>query len=125
MSDRTVLPGVVPEKSTLRITGRLQDENNVAIGVSALTTLTLTLFDKASASIVNSRSASDIKNANGGTVDANGNFTLVLGPLDGTIIDSGQPYERHVALFEWTYGGGSKQGRHEVEWIVRNLSKVS
>lgn len=124
MTDRIVLPGTFHEKATTRVTAKITDEAAAALGSAALNTLTLTLYNFADGAIINSRNQQSILNANGGVVDASGNLTLTLAPADMVIVDTGLLLERHVALIEWTYAGGLKTGRQEVELMLRNLTKV-
>jgi hypothetical protein len=127
MSLRTVLADVIPEKSTWRYTGVLKDETDVVVAAAQLTTLTLTLYAlDAALTIINSVDAVNILNTGRGTVHAtNGTLTIVFLPADSPIIDATLIAERHLALIQWTYAGGAKAGRHEVEFEIRNLSKVS
>ena len=129
---RTILMDIVAEKSTCRITGALVDEAGVALGSTQLSTLTLTLYALIDTlPIINSNSDKNIKNANQGTIDAGGIFTLTLAPADNAVmsgVDSlettGALNEWHRALIEWSWASGSKAGSHEIDFRVRNVSKV-
>lgn len=116
------------EKTTLRMTATLVDETGAAIPLAGLTTLTLTLYNRDSATkdIINSVSAVNVLNTGRGTVHAtSGLFTLTLDPNDNTIIDATQDLEWHRALLEGTYNGGAKAFKQEIDFPVRNLNKVS
>ena len=63
-----------------------------------------------------------ILNANNVTVSAGGLITWLIQPADTTLVEV-VPYERHIALFEWTWPAGA--GKHEVVLIVRNLRRVT
>ena len=129
---RVVLPDIVAEKSTCRITGALVDEAGVALSSAQLSTLTLTLYALIDTlPIVNTNTDKNIKNANQGTLDTGGIFTLTLAPADNAImsgVDStettGAINEWHRALIKWTWAGGAKKGMHEIDFKVRNVSKV-
>ena len=119
---------IVAEKTTLRVTATLVDETGAAIPASGLTTLTLTLYNRDSATqqIVNSVDAVDILNAGRGTVHAtSGLLTLTLLPADNTIIDTTNELEWHRVLIQGTYAAGVKAFRQEIEFQVRNLAKVT
>ena|SRR5947209_1858018 len=112
----------VNEKTTARYTAQLVDETGAGIPAASLATLTLTLYDVATSGIINSRSAQNVLNVNGVTVDTSGNLVWTMDPLDNAVIGS-RELEAHVALFEYTYG--SKGGKHEVSLLVANLQKVT
>jgi hypothetical protein len=122
----------VAEKSTCRITGALVDEAGAALSASQLTTLTLTLYALIETlPVINTNTDKNIKNANQGTIDADGIFTLTLAPADNAImsgVDSaettGAINEWHRALIKWTWAGGAKAGMYEIDFKVRNVSKV-
>lgn len=125
MAVRTVIPDLIPEKSTWRYTGVLKDEKAVAIPAASLTTLTLTLYNLETLAIINSLDGINILNTNRGTVDANGNLAITLHPADNLIVDTTKIEETHMMLLQWTYAAGVEAGRHEVEFKVRNLDKVT
>ena len=127
MSVRTVLPDPIPEKATWRYTATLKDETETVVAAAQLTTLTLTLYAlNAALTILNSVDATNILNTGRGTVHAtSGLLTIVFEPADNPVVDATLLEERHLALIQWTYAGGAKAGRHEVEFGVRNLAKVS
>ncbi len=115
----------IPEKTTQKLTFVVQDENEAAVGSGDITTLTVTLYDEATGTVINSRTDTDILNANGGTLDASGNGTWTMDPADNPIIN-GKAYEAHIALFEWTFGiAGAKAGRQTVRLMVVDLAKVT
>ena len=119
---------IVAEQSSLQITATLLDETGAAVPLAGLSTLTLTLYNRDSATqeIINSVSAVSILNAGRGTVHAtSGLLTIALVPADNIIIDTTQDLEWHRALIQGTYGGGTKAVKQEIDFQVRNLSKVS
>lgn len=123
MAFRFVVPDAIPETSTWRYTAVLKDHTGAAIAAAQLATLTLTLYNVDTLAIINSIDDMNILNANRGTVDANGNLAIVLIPADNPIVNTVLIEEVHRMLIEYTYG--SNAGRHEVEFKVRNLDKVS
>ena len=116
----------VPEGATLRYTARLTDERNLPLSSQAMMTMTLTLYDLSGSAqtILNEVDGIDILNTGRGTLDTQGVLVVTLSPEDNPIVDDRRKRERHLMLFEWTFDGGNKTGRHEVEFVVRNLALV-
>lgn len=117
---------IVAEGSSHQITATLLDESGAAVQLAVISALTLTLYNRDSATkeIINSVSAVNILNAGRGTVHpTTGRLTLELLPGDSTIVDVNNDLEWHRALIEGTYGGG-KALKYEIDWQVRNLAKV-
>jgi len=126
MGHKTVSKTHVAEGSSARVTAVIKDETGAVIAGSALTTLTLTLYDYVvPATIINSRNAQNVLNANGVTVDASGNLTYLMDPADNPINDTTLSKENHVALFQWTWAAGAKAGKHEVIITVENFANVT
>ena len=113
------------EKTTRVYTATVEDEAGVAIPGTSLTTLVLTLYSLHTGTVINSRNAQNVLNANNVTVDANGLLTWTMQPADNQILDNALTSERHTALFEFTYSSGAKSGKHEVVFVVDNLTKVT
>lgn len=113
------------EGASGRIAGYPTEEDGVTvIPNGTLTALALTLFvDDGNDTIINSRNAQDILNANGGVIEADGRIVFTLAPADNPIVDAALPFERHIALFEWTWGSG-KAGKFQLILVVRNLQQV-
>lgn len=119
---------IVAEKTTLRFTSTLVDETGTVVPLAGVSALTLTLYNRDSTTkeVINSVSAVNILNSGRGTLHAtSGLLTVTLEPNDNAIIDSASDLEWHRALIEGTYAGGAKAFKHEVDWQVRNLNKVS
>src|SRR5262245_7000457 len=114
----------VIEKTTCRYTATLTDELGSVIPAASLTTLTLTLFDRRTGSIINSLNAQNVLNANGVTVDSSGNLIWTMSPADNAITGSWD-VEEHGAMFEWTWSAGAKGGKHEVSFVVTNYVKAT
>jgi hypothetical protein len=123
MAISTVIAQSLPESATAFFTGVLKDETTEIVPGGSLTTLTLTLYNKADRTIINSRNKHSILNVNGGSVDVNGVFTLTLAPADMTIVRTVKSQEVHVALLEWTYSS-TKAGKHLIEFTVINMHYV-
>lgn len=96
------------------------------IAASNLLTLTLTLYDAASGSVINSRSAQDVLGVNGGTVEASA-VRIRLQPLDNPIVSATLAVggvEWHVARLTYTWNDGvtTRTGIEEVRFGVRRVA---
>ena len=120
---RSVMTQRVAEGATCLLYGTLKDERGALLPGSELTTLTLTLYEKSTKEILNSREDSNILQTGGGTVDNGGYLELELYAADNEIIKPRATSEVHVALIEYSYQG-TKTGKHEIEFTVANLVKV-
>jgi hypothetical protein len=116
----------VLEQTTPRFTAVLVGEDGVTpIPGSTLSTLTLTLYcDDGNQTIINGRDDQNVLQQNGVGVDESGNLIWTLSQADLVILDDTLPFERHIALFEWTWPT-SKAGKFECVFAVQNLAKVS
>jgi hypothetical protein len=92
---------------------------------STLSTLVLTVYcEDADLTIVNGRNAQNVLQTNGVTVDEAGLLTWTLSADDLAILHDTLPFERHIALFEWTWPT-AKAGKFECVFAIRNLAKVT
>ena len=114
----------VREKTTRRYTAALKDETGAAIGGGALSSLKLTLYNRADGSIINTRNQQNVLNANGVAVDSSGNLTWTMEPADNPIVDAALSYEEHVALFEIGWSSDAKKNNHDVIIRVENVNKI-
>ena len=115
----------IKEKTTAQYTAVVTDDLGNPLPAASLATLTLTLYvikTDGTTGIVNSRNAQNVLNANNVTVNGNGAITWQLQVGDTTLVEV-LPFERHIALFTWTWTSGT--GRHEVIFNVQNLVLVS
>jgi hypothetical protein len=115
----------VDEGCTAQYQTALKDETGATI--TTLTAVTLTLYDDSTGTIINSRTDQNVLNQNNVTFSGN-TLAWTLQPADNIIVTTGvrtNSYEKHVALFEYTYDSGNKSGKHELEFSVRQLKKVS
>lgn len=100
----------------------LTDEAGVVL--TSLDSLTITLFDKRTGAIINSRGHQPCLNAANVAFPGDGSLTWLIQPADRPILDATLPFEEHVAIFEFTYAGGTKHGKWVIQDRVDNLSKV-
>lgn len=99
----------------------------VAIAKNNLTTLKVTLFDRATSTLINARNLQDVLDANNGAVATDGTLTLRLGPLDNIVVDATTPIgglEEHIARFTWTWNDSisTRTGQEEVAFDVKKLA---
>lgn len=116
----------VNEQVSALVTGQFRKDNDDLLPYTTMSTITMTLYDKVTGAIINSRDHVNIFNTGGGTLDALGYFTLILAPEDNVILNPAvNLQELHVLLLEWTYEGGTKKGKQEILIGVKNLQKVA
>jgi hypothetical protein len=114
----------IRERCTHLYTATIADEAGAAIPGGSLTSLTLTLYDKASGSIINGRNAQNVLNANGVAVDGAGQVAWTISEADSVHLAGNGRVETHVALFRWTYASGAKAGHAEVYLQVQDTPRV-
>lgn len=116
----------VAEKTSGQVTALLVDNDGVTpIPAAALATFTLHLYvvkSDGTIGIVNTRNHQNVLNANNVTVSPAGVVVWTYQVGDTTLVEA-LPYERHIALFEWTTATAA--GKTEVVLVVRNLLEVS
>lgn len=125
---RTTLTDSVAEATTALFTGSFVNETGAAIPAAQLATLVLTLYAVGSATlaIVNGVDRVNVLNTGRGTVDSSGNWTMTLTPADNDVVLTPEPLEEtHRMLLEWTYSGGTKAGKAEIDFRVRSIGKVT
>lgn len=125
---RTTLAGTYAEKATAYLSATITDSDGVtplANADATLATLTLTLYEAGTESVINSCTARSVLNTNGGAVTSAGGLSVRLDAADMACVTSGK-YETHIALIEWSWGTSPvKHGKAEVAFVIENLSKVS
>lgn len=119
----------VLEKTTPKYTAVVQDDSGNPLPAASLTTLTLFLYViKADGTTQYIRGAAgapqDVLNVNNVTVDASGNLVWSIQVADTTMIET-LDFERHLALFTWTWAAGTRTGRHQLILVVKNLDVVT
>lgn len=117
----------VLEGETPRYTATLKDETGAVLPAASLSTLTLKLYvtktDGTDQFIRGSAGAGqNVLNANNVTINASGAIVWLLQVADTTLVEA-IPYERHIALWEWTWPT-SRAGKHEVWFNVKALNQV-
>lgn len=77
----------------------------VAVGVSRVQTLTLTLCNTVDEAIINNRDGQNVLNQNNVSLDVDGNLAFELQPADTAMQDASVKSEIHRAIFRVTYDG--------------------
>lgn len=121
MAIRTVLAEEIAEGTTPVLTATFKDEDGNV--VTTLTAATLTLYAERSKTIINGRDRTDIL-AGGLNIVSAGVVTWPMAAADTATVDSAYASEVHVALFEWSWSGGDKVGKHEIAMRVKNFALV-
>lgn len=121
---QTLSHPVIGERTTCTIALQLTDAADNDLELDDISTVTLTLYERTTGSVLNGRSGDDIKNAGGGTIDASGALSLELSDDDNALLSQDSVSEWHVALITWTWASGTKTGRKEVAFQVANQTKV-
>lgn len=118
---RIMLDEDIAELSTPIVTFQIVNEEGIGMLPE---TLSLTLFDRETKTIINERSEQDVLNTNGITIDENGNVEWVMMANDNPIIDDTKNVETHVMQFNWSWSNSMKNESAEI-WInVINLAIV-
>ncbi len=119
----------IREATTAQYTATLKDETGTVIPTADMTAITLTLYNDATAAIINSRDAQSVYDANGGTLHAtSGLFTMIFTPADSPIVDTTLAHgvrEIHIARFDFTWASGVKAGKHVLTLEVEQFLKVT
>jgi hypothetical protein len=115
----------IAEKTTWLYTAIAEDQTGTRIPGSSLATFVLTLFNcDAELSIINSIQNTNILNTDRGTIDEDGNVSIIFHRLDNILVDETQARETHIAVIKCTYNGGLDGFTHEIEFEVVNLDYV-
>lgn len=105
------------------------DADNSEIQGAAISTIVATLRDVATDTIINGREDQDVKNVNGGSVDADGIFTLRLKEADTLAIDQDSPeaLEEHELTLKVGYtdtNGDPATLNHKIRYYIERLHEV-
>ncbi len=119
---RTAIDEVVVEKTDRKIEFQVTDADGVGLPAASLTTLTATVYDRLSGTMIAPQV--NILNQNGTSVDGAGNGVLDVKAAWLAIQDDTQEEETHVILIEWTYPT-SRSLAGELLLRVANLAKRS
>lgn len=119
----------IRESSTAQFSAILKDETGSPISGSSLTSMTLTVYDNVSNTIINSRDHANVLNANGVTVSETGKLVWTLTANDSPIANSANVddfgTESHTALFEYRWASGDKASSFELILRVQAVNRLS
>lgn len=129
-----VLPNIEVAESC-QVVATFADMSGDDLAKTSITTLTATLVDDTTGTIINSRNAQTCLDANGGalnTIAATAStpeyaeLTLTLGPLDNINVGASVgDLEKHLLLLTWTWTDSASvalTGKQEWEIFVRPLT---
>jgi len=131
MASITTISERVRELSSGSVYLLLQDDLGVPIGSGSLNTLTLSLYDKRTGTVINSRNNLNALNANNVTVysSVQGSGTTAytvlweVQPADNALVGT-RELEPHRAIFEYTWGSG-KRDHHGIDTVIEAELEVS
>lgn len=103
--------GDVPESSTLRLGGTVQDDAGVAVAGSTLTTCTLSVYDTHTGTVVPGYDAIDIKSS----VNGSGVLSHRV-PMAALAVASAKKRYQRTILVRFTYNSGLDGGWFR--WLV-------
>jgi len=96
--------------------------------IGSLDTLSVTLYDEQTGTIINDREDVDSKDANWGTFDTDTDeAVLEFEPADNPIVTASEELERHVLEITATYtaASGQRTVKDEIIFTVENLTKTT
>ena len=120
------LPGTYYEGKTLTLQFTIRDADGLTPLTNAdavLTGMTLTLFDRMTHQIINSRNVQDVKGANGGSI-VGAVMTQRLDAADLHRVSTDRKFNTVVARFEWWWGTPRIDAGYEIEIVVEQLDPV-
>ena len=103
-------------------TGQIVDRYGFGVPAADLVTLTLTIADTLSNTVINGVNRLDILNTGRGTVDDKGNVTITLEVGDTTLDEGSTTQISRSLIIEWTGSGLVGTGRHEVDFWLEALA---
>ncbi len=113
--------GPVPEESSSKFTTILDDEADNFL--TSLDTITVTLFDRNTQMIINSRDMLNVLNVNGGAFDTTtGTFTWNMLAADNIIFDQTKATEEHILRIDYTYTSSSLTRTGRCSSVVRVIN---
>ena len=117
------------EATTGLLTFTLVDSDGAGVPVSMLSTVTLTYYDVISGTIVNSRNAQNVLNANDVCIVTAGSPAVTtvewqIQPADTVMVDAELALEYRVAQFRWTWDSGTRHDAYQVQFGVENMAFV-
>ena len=112
----------VTEDTSGRYFAKLIDEFGLGIPAASMNSVTLTLYDTASQTIINNRDAQNVLNLNQVTIDGEGNLVWLWLPLDMPRLHDTRAPETHTGLWTVVWNGGNSQILHEISFRVHRVT---
>ena len=114
----------INELNSWSLTADLTKDDGMALGPTALETLTLTLYDVTTNAIINAVDHVDILNVGRGALDAAGHLIVSFESADNPIVTPANPKEKHKALIIGTWNEGKGYTSQEIIFTVANITRV-
>lgn len=113
------------ERTSASYTATLKDALEVALPLTSINTVTLTLTNVDTGAVINNRNEQDVKNGNNVTIHAtSGLLTWSIQPADNVMVTAGNEHELHRAVFVIVYSTTQKVV-HELYLLVENITGVT
>jgi hypothetical protein len=109
----TVVTESIAVDSTARLTGTITQEDGVT-GFKPDTAY-LTVLDRTTGTVIR------VKENINAYVNAGGGLSVELTPANNAIVTAGRTREVHSALLEWEWSGGTREGKHRIDFTVEVL----
>jgi hypothetical protein len=113
----------VNELNSWSFTCDLTKDDGTALGPSAVESLTMTLYDVSTNTIINGVDHEDILNVGRGALNAAGHLVVTLESADNPIVGSGTK-EKHRVLIIATWNSGKGYTSQEIIFTVVNVNRV-
>lgn len=129
--------GTFNERDTPVYYGLVEDDIGDVVDMTAVDSLTLTVWDEITGTPLNGRAEQDVKNANGVTCYATAQTATIKGvtvtynikwPLveaEMVIVNDAHVREQRHATFIAKWSSSTKRKTEDVVWTVENLRKVA
>lgn len=119
----TIAGSPVAAATTPVYAAQLVDATQTPVPGSALDTLTLSIVDTLTGTVINSCNQVNILNTGRGSIDDLGNLLITLEVGDTSLPETPTPNRISRSLIiDWSVNSGATVGRHEAQFIVVNLS---
>ena len=113
----------IPANSSQTYQANIVDYRLVPVTADMLNTLTLTIVDTLSGTVINNVETVNILNTGRGSIDANGVLTVQLTPGDTDMSEvPGATRVQRSLIFTYTYNFGVSGGRHQVNFYLVQLA---
>lgn len=117
---------VVKQGASSKMYVTFLDSAGAAVDAGDLDSVLLTLYDRDSGAVINSRSAVEVLDASIGSSQVDGTLLLLFTPADNTIVDDAEDdgIEVHIAKLVFTYTPGLGPQETGVAELPVNVERV-